>query len=385
MEFDSYRALFPVTKKYIFLNHAAAAPASLRLVEAVKKFYEECAEQGTKGYFQWMEKIAGIRVMAAGLINAKDHEIAFMGNTSQGLGAIAGGLDWRPGDVVLVPVPDFPSNIYPWMHLEKKGVKVRFVERQNGHLSIKEVARALVPGAKMLTVSSVDYATGYAANLKELGSFCKEKGLLFCVDAIQSLGVIPLDVKECGIHFMACGSHKWLLGPFGAGILYVDNHVNDLIKPECVGWKSVINEEDFNIHFVLKSDALRFEPGTMNLSGIFGLGASLELLNEVGITNIYKKVMYLNDLITKQLSQRSLKKKIVINSSLRDKERSGIITFKLSGDTAGDTNRCFKFLSDRQIMVSLRQNRIRLSPHFYNNKEDVAAFFTVLDEFTNLT
>ena len=374
MNIENYRNLFPVTKNYVFLNHAAVSPASLRVTEAVAEFYNECATQASKGYFNWLAKIDETRNKAAALINAKPEETAFVGNTSGGISIIAEGFKWKSKDAVLVPVSDFPANVYPWMHLARLGVDVRFVQRRNRRFGLKEIEHALVPGTKMLAVSSVDYASGFAADLKELGNFCRKKGLLFCVDAIQSLGVIPIDVKECGIHFLASGGHKWLIGPMGIGILYVGKEVNELINVSRVGWKSVVNEEDFEINFILKQNALRFEPGTMNLSGIYGLGAALDLLHEIGISNINKKVLAINSMFMEKLLKRNLE----ITSPLDENERSGILTFIPGGDPSS----CYKFLAERNIMVSLRRGRIRIAPHFYNNKADVDAFFRALDEFS---
>ena len=374
MNIENYRNLFPVTKKYVFLNHAAVSPASLRVTEAVTEFYNECATQASKGYFNWLAKIDATRNKAAALINAKSDETAFTGNTSEGISIIAQGFKWKSKDAVLVPVSDFPANVYPWMHLAGLGVDVRFIQKRNNRFGLKEIEDALVPGTKMLAVSSVDYASGFASDLKKLGNFCREKGLLFCVDAIQSLGIIPIDVKECGIHFLASGGHKWLIGPMGIGILYVSKEVNELINVSRVGWKSVVNEENFEINFTLKQNALRFEPGTMNLSGIYGLGAAFDLLHEVGVGNINKKILSINNMFMEKLLKRNLK----ITSPLDENERSGILTFIPEGDPSS----CYKFLTKRNIMVSLRNGRIRIAPHFYNNKADVDTFFRVFDEFS---
>ena len=374
MDIDNYRSLFPITERYIFLNHAAVSPASMRVADTVKEFYLECAVQASKGYYRWMERVEKTRKGIAVLINAEPDEIAFVGNTSEGISTIANGLKWKPKEAVLVPVSDFPANVYPWMHLERLGVNVHFIKKHNRRFGLKEIKEALVPGTRMIAVSSVDYASGFRTDLKELGAFCREKGILYCVDAIQSLGVIPMDVKECGIHFLASGGHKWLMGPMGIGVVFVDRQVNEMITPSRIGWKSVVDEEDFRIDFTLKEDALRFEPGTMNFAGIHGLGSAIELLEEVGLTRINKKVTEVNDLFIERLKERNLQ----IASPLNDNERSGILTFK----PKKDPKKCFEFLINRKIMASLRQNRIRIAPHFYNNYDDVTEFFRALDEFS---
>ena len=378
MDFAPYRAQFPVSREFTFLNHAATAAPPQPVVEAVAGFLAECSARGSLDYGRWLARLAGVRRRAAGLIGAADDEIAFVPNTSAGLATVAEGLRWRPGEAVLVAVPDFPTNVYPWQHLERKGVTVRFVERRSGgRLGPADVEKALVPGARLLAVSSVDYVTGFAADLPALGAFCRRQGLLFCVDAIQSLGVLPLDVKACGIHLLAAGGHKWLLGPMGSGLLFVDRSVADLIEPPLVGWKSMVDEENFNLHFELKRDAGKFEPGTLNLPGIFGLGAALDLLQSVGVDNIRQRVLALNDRFAAGLRERGLE----VVSPRGETERSGILSFCPPGDAL----LCFRFLAERRAVVSPRGGMIRLSPHFWNDESDVEAFFQALYAFGTIS
>ena len=367
-DLDSYRSQFPITEQYTFLNHAAVSPASLRVVAAVEALFKEFSTCGIRCYPEWMKRVGRTRSLFAELIHAEPDEIAFVGNTSEGLSIVAGGLDWKSGDVVLAPFPDFPANIYPWLNLERLGVKVRFYERHDGRFGPEDVEKVLCPGTKLLTVSSVDFATGFACDLEALGDFCRGKGIFFCVDAIQSLGVIPIDVKKLGIHFLAAGGHKWLLSTMGIGGLYVSGEVSALVHPTRVGWKSVVDEEDFfRVHFELKPGARRFETGTMNIAGIAALGAALELTLEVGVENIARKIFALNDLFSEGLKERSLK----VTTSLVQKERSGILTFLPSSDPKA----LFEHLSRENVMVSLRGEKIRLAPHFYNNGDDVESFF----------
>jgi selenocysteine lyase/cysteine desulfurase len=372
MDFTAFREQFPVAREFTFLNHAATAALPQPAVEAVAGFLAECAARGSLDYGRWLARLAKIRRQAAELIGASAEEIAFVPNTSAGLATVAEGLRWRPGEAVLVAVPDFPANVYPWQHLERKGVTVRFVERRpGGCISPADVAKSLVPGARLLAVSSVDYITGFATDLPALGEYCREQGLLLCVDAIQSLGVLPLNVKRCGIHLLAAGGHKWLLGPMGAGLLYVDYNIADLVEPPLVGWKSMVDEENFDLHYELKRDAGKFEPGTLNLPGIFGLGASLDLLQSVGVDDIRQRVLALNDRFAEGLRERGLE----VVSPRRETERSGILSFRPPGDALC----CNRFLAERRIVVSPRGGMIRLSPHFWNDECDVNAFFDVLD------
>jgi len=371
MDLAAYRDLFPIVRHQAFFNHAGIAPLALPVAETVAEFYRECAEQGGAGYSHWQRRLAAVRQSAATLLGATTAEIAFTGNTSTGLSLIAESFPWRPGDAVLVPVPDFPANVYPWQHLERRGVEVRFVERQQGRLTPAMIATALRPHVRLLALSSVDNASGYAADLPTISDLCRKNGVLLAVDAIQSLGVLPIDVRAAGIQLLAAGGHKWLCGPLGSGLLYVAADLPVQLTPVLVGWKSVVEPEDFRLHFALTGDTARFEPGTVNYGGIFGLGRAIELLLEVGIERVRERVFSLVDLLAAGLRERGLE----IATALEPGERSGILCFEPKGDAAA----AFRGLLDRQVTTALRDGRIRLAPHFYNDECDVERFFAALD------
>lgn len=369
------RGEFPVTRSYTYLNHAAVSPLPRRVAAELARLNEDRVHHGIVMFPEWMKRIGEVRGLLARLIGAEDQEIAFVGNTSEGLSAVAGGIDWRPGDAVLVSRPDFPSNIYPWLDLERKGVQVIFVERRGGIVDPGDVRRALRKGARLLAVSSVDFLTGGASDLQALGALCREEGLLFCVDAIQSLGVLPIDVRSSGIHFLAAGGHKWLLGPLGCGMLYVDREAVRWLHPTQIGWRSVENEEDFfNIRYELKSGAAKLEPGTPNVSGIYALGAAVELLLEAGIDAVRRRIFQLNDLLAAGLSERGLE----IVTPMSPAGRSGILTFRPHGEPLP----LFKAMLKERVLVSERAGLIRLSPHFYNDEADAVRFFEVLDRLS---
>jgi selenocysteine lyase/cysteine desulfurase len=369
-----YRSQFPITEKYIFMNHAAVSAVPKRTAEAVSSFYKDCSLRSSVHYQEWMRRINEVRGVIAALINSRPEEVAFTGNTSEGLSIVASGFKWERGDKILISKPDFPSNIYPWLNLEKSGVEVKFVDRRNGRLEVDDFSRALDKRTKMIAVSSVDFLTGFSFDLEALGAFCRDKGICLCVDGIQGLGVIPMDVKKFGIHFLASGGHKWLLGPMGCGFLYISPDVNSKIHPNRVGWKSVVNQENFfEINFDLKPNALRFEAGTMNVAGIYALGASMELLMEVGIERIYEKVLSLNKKLYSSLKEREFS---VISPMGKD-ERSGIISFV----PPGDPERLYKYLTSEGVILSLRSGVIRCSPHFYNTDYEIENFLEALDKF----
>jgi selenocysteine lyase/cysteine desulfurase len=371
MDIAGYRDLFPIVRNQAFFNHAGIAPLALPVAETLADFYRECAEQAGAGYPRWQRRLAAARRSAATLLGAATEEIAFTGNTSTGLALIAESYPWREGDAVLVPVPDFPANVYPWLHLQRRGVKVRFIERQQGRLTPEMVAAALRPDVRLLTLSSVDFASGFAADLPAIGGLCRKQEVVLAVDAIQSLGVLPLDVRAAGIQLLAAGGHKWLCGPLGSGLLYVATNLPVQLTPPLVGWKSVVEPEDFRLHFTLGGDAGRFEPGTPDYGGIFGLGRAIELLLEVEIERVRERVFALIDLLAAGLRGRGLE----VTSSLKAEERSGILCFV----PPGEPKTVFQGLAGRQVTVALRDGKIRLAPHFYNDESDIERFFAALD------
>lgn len=370
--FERYRRDFPLTEKYIYLDHAGVAPASLRVKAAIEKFLAESAGCGAFQYPRWVQQVIDIRGSCARLINAEIDEIAFVKSTSHGLSLVAEGLDWEQGDNLLIYEKEFPSNIYPWTNLERKGVERRVIPSREGRILIDDIRRIMNSRTRLLAISSVQFANGFRVDLKSLGSLCRDKGTLFCVDAIQSLGAFPMDVKECHIDFLAADAHKWLLGPEGIGIFYCRKDLAERLNPLLIGWKSVQNELDFdNPAFRLKSDALRFEEGSMNLIGIVGLGAAIDLLFEVGIENIEQRVLGLGDLIIHEAEKRGY---TVLTPKARE-ERGGNITICGKFDPA----KMKDALREKGIMVNVRGGGLRVSPHFYNTGEEIQAFFKALD------
>ncbi|MGO9019240.1 MAG: aminotransferase class V-fold PLP-dependent enzyme [Syntrophobacteraceae bacterium] len=372
-DLSQYRSEFPITNNFCFLNNAAIAAPPLRVAKAVSDLMHQFANEGFVRYPEWMKTVDRTRSLFARLINADPSEVCFTANTSEALSIVAGGISWKRGDKIMVPVPDFPSNVYPWVNLERAGVEICFVRKNEGRFGLPDITAVLRPGTRLIAVSSTDFATGFRCDLEELGNFCRQNGILLCVDAIQSLGAIPLDVKSCGVHFLACGGHKWLLSTMGIGALYVSKEVNDLLHPIRVGWRSVENEENFyNLELKLKADARRFEAGTLNLAGITALGTSLDMLLEIGIERIFERISGLNDVISTELGRRNFQ----VVSSMEPGHRSGILSF-----VPEDAGRLFRHLLNTKVLAAQRGNAVRLSPHFYNDESDVERFLEALDSY----
>ncbi len=369
---ETYRREFPVTEKYLYLDHAGVGPISLRVKTAIGQFLDESTERGSFYYPRWTERTMEIRRTCAQLVNAGPDEIAFIKNTSHGLSIIAQGLDWRPGDNVLIYEKEFPSNIYPWLNLQSKGVEVRTIPSQQGRILIEDIKHLMDSRTRLLAISSVQFSNGFRTDLEKVGSLCRVRNILLCVDAIQSLGVLPMDVKAFNIDFLSADAHKWLLGPEGIGIFYCRKDLVEQLSPPLIGWKSVRNELDFDHpDFHLKTNALRFEEGSMNLMGIFGLGAAVELLSGVGIENIERRVLGLGDIIIQEAERRSY---TVLTPKVWE-QRGGNITFSGSFDPS----RMRDAFRKKGIMINVRGGGLRVSPHFYNTEGEVRTFFDTLD------
>lgn len=374
MDIEKIRKEFPVTEHRLFMDHARVAPLPRPVQAAITAFAADACEQGTAHYPEWIREIETVRSHFARLINAETEEVAFVKNTSEGLSIVANGIDWKEGDNVVVPDIEFPANVYPWMNLKHRGVDVRFVKAVRGRVPFEQITAQVNSRTRVLSISSVEFNSGFRNDLKRIGEFCKEKNIYFCVDAIQSLGVIPMDVKDFNIDFLAADGHKWLLSVEGLGGFYISKRVLYDIHPAVVGWDSVINSSDYgNYDFTLKPDASRFEEGSLNTLGIYAFGAALALLEEEGIEHIEQRVLHLGDCILEYLRRSKFR----ILSSTEPGERSGSVCF--AGDM--DYRKLALFLREKNVIVSVRENFVRLSPHFYNTEEEIDRFFTHLEDF----
>ena len=376
MNLEKIRQEFPVVEHRIFFDHAKVSPLPKRVREVVKEFVQDASSFGTANYSDWMDKVEDIRASFARLIHAEISEVAFVKNTSEGISIVANGLDWKPGDNVVIPDIEFPANVYPWWNLKRLGVETRFVHAVAGRVLFDDLVAQVDDRTRIISVSSVECNSGFRNDLNRIGGFCREKGILFCVDAIQSLGVLPMDVKRDHIDFLAADGHKWMLSVEGLGGFYISKEVLDKIHPAVVGWDSVINPLDFmNYDFTLRPDARRFEEGTFNTLSIQAFGAALSIFHEYGVDQIEQRIMSLGDRILDGLKKRDLK---VLNSVIPG-ERSGIISF-----TGGmDLKKLSDFMAENRVSLTARDGMIRLSPHFYNSEEEIEEFFELLDRFRN--
>jgi cysteine desulfurase/selenocysteine lyase len=373
MDWKSLRDEMPVTRRWAYFDHAAVAPLTAPALRAFVEWSADVAENGVAHEPLWEKRVEHVRTLAARLINAEPPDVAFVKNTSEGIGIVADGFPWAPGDNVVNAADEYPANRYPWMNLAGRGVEVRAVESRAGRLLLDDVRAAMDARTRVVSLSHVEFATGFRNDLDALGSLCRERGALFFVDAIQGLGVFPLDVRSTPIGALAADGHKWLLGPEGAGIFYLRRDLVEKLRPVGVGWNSVVGARDFSrIDFTLKPHAGRWESGTLNVAGIAALGASLDLLLGIGVEALSARVLEVTD----YLCERAASAGLTVFSSRRDGEKSGIVSLVPPGDPRELVRRC----RDAGAIINRRAGRLRVSPHAYNTADEIDRLVQLLAE-----
>ena len=249
--------------------------------------------------------VVEVRRDAARLLHARAEEIAFVQNTAAGLSLIALGLSWREGDNVVAIADEYPSNIYPWLGLRRWGVETRLVARTEARFGVDELRSSVDARTRLVTVSAVDWQSGFRCDLASIAQFCHERNVLLCVDGIQGVGALDIDVHGLGIDCLAAGGHKWLLAPEGCGVLFVAARVLDRIDPVVLGWKSVKDADSYlPYRFELRDDAARFEPGSPPHLGLHALGSAIEMLLEIGVRAIETRILQLTTFMAEELRRR---------------------------------------------------------------------------------
>jgi len=368
-----WRAQFPLADRCVFLDHAGVAPISLRVVAAIDEFARQAAHEHHLRYPYWTERAEKIRAACARLVGVEPRQVAFVKNTSEGLSMVAEGLDWRPGDVVIVADQEFPSNVYPWWALGRLGVETRMLGVREGTITAQRVADALDPRVRVVALSAIAYGTGDRPDVEAIGQVCHHHGVLLIVDAIQALGAVTIDMTRCGVDCLVADGHKWLCAPEGAGILALSDALLERIRPVEIGWKSMVEAQRFYPYeYRLRNDAAKLEAGSLNLLAIHALGAAVQLVADVGIDLIETRLARLTAELTDGLATRG--RPIVGPRS--DAAPSGIVSFV----PRGDPERVRQELWARDVVAKVRFGGIRLAPHYYQDSRDVERFFAALDE-----
>jgi cysteine desulfurase/selenocysteine lyase len=357
---------FPIKEQYVFLNHAGVSPIPTCTQMAITEFARDAAEEGPANYPAWLHGLAQARASAAQLLGSRPEDVCFIHNTTHGALIVANSLNWRPGDNVVGFAHEFPANVHPWRNLRERGVEFRVVpEGPQYCYSLDDLAAAVDARTRLVAISWVEYGTGVRNDLAAIADLCHRRGAMLFVDAIQGLGVVPMDVGRLGIDFLAADGHKWLLAPEGCGILYVRPECLDQMNLSMCGWCGLVNPQDYdNYDQAYKPDAKRFEEGSHNLIAIHALGSSMRLLLDVGIHVVMQRVATLTDYLADKLTEKGYD----IITPRWFENRAGIISVTKRGvDPAPLTAR----LQEKKILVAARRGFLRISPHFYNDFDEL--------------
>jgi cysteine desulfurase / selenocysteine lyase len=367
---------YPVTRDKVFLAHAGVCPLPRRVAERISEYARE-ASTGDQEKFVFPQILNDGRKLVSRLLNSQPEEIAFVGPTSLALSLIASGLKFRRTDNIVIYFDDYPSNVYPWMALANAGVQVRLLNIRNlGNIRAMDVMGQVDENTRMVALASCHFISGHRIDIPKIGKYLRDRNILFCVDGIQTVGAFSTTVEH--VDMLAADAHKWMLGPCGAGILYVRREVQDRINPPIHGWHNV-NCPDFvaqeQIEF--RKDARKYEAGTHNLLGVVGLMASIELLLDVGIENISTELLRKRSWLVPALQAKGY---TVFNADSTPETASGIVTFHKAGQ---DMVALSDKLAAANIVASLRTDRkkqhyIRLAPHFYNTDAELQKVLELL-------
>ena len=354
---------FPVSDDTVYFNHAAISPLSVTTRRELDRL-SALLGGGAASEDEVFARVAEVRAAVAKLIGAGPDEIAFVKNTTHGVQIASGGIRWKKGDNVILPSIEFPANVYPWMGLWQKGVELRMVEPEEGLITADMLADVCDARTRAITVSQVQFSTGHRIDLGELGDFCRNKGILLHVDAIQGLGALELDVKRSKVDFLSVGGHKWMMALPGVGIFYCRKELFDKIDIWNPGWTGVVDPRNFiDYDFTYRDSAERFEEGSPNLHGIFALGISVDRILRLGKGTVEKRILSL----TGRLADGLTEKGFTVKSPLGDGEKSGILCFNSEKE---DAQSIFDRLRNAGVICSLREEAVRLSPHIYNTAEE---------------
>lgn len=371
-DFQQYRSLFPHTQNMIYLNHASVSPLSTRVTRAMTEFLNRRSVTEVDVYPGFSETVLKAKHLIGQMIHASGKDIAFQTNTSEGLNLLANGIKWKRGDRIILYAKDFPAVTQTFGKLIKEGVHLDLIRDRDGRIEVDDILRAIKPSTQLVCFSHVQFLNGFRLNLEEVGRLCNERGIIFAVDAIQSLGAIPVDVKKMKIDFLSSGGQKWLMGPMGTAFVFVSEELRTMLNQAYVGWLSVENPWTFfDLGQRLAKDARRYEIGTLNAIGIVGLLESVSLLMEVGIKNIEKQVTDLNHYLLQGMMTYGVRPAMTYEHDYV----SGIVSFQLA-----EPELMASKLKEQKIVVSAREKYLRISPHFYNTTDEIDQLLQVLKD-----
>ncbi|EMI55254.1 aminotransferase class V-fold PLP-dependent enzyme [Rhodopirellula sallentina] len=366
-----WRDLMPVSQQWAYFDHSAVAPLSDPAAQTLRRFTDMASTSGDVHWLDWSAKVETLRTLTAELICCESEEVALVPNTTAGINFVANGYPWQDGDNVVLPEGEFPSNRFPWLNLADRGVSVKTVPRRDGRAEVDDLIAAVDEHTKIIAVSWVGYASGFRIELDRLVREAHDRGVLVFLDAIQGLGIYPLDLRSCDVDFLSADGHKWLLGPEGAGVAVIRRRHLNTLRCENVGWASVRNAHLFSgATFDLRDDAGRFETGSANMPGLMAFASSLEMFVEVGRIHgpdaIGERVLERAHRLREMISERG--GKLLFDNEPFSKHGSGIVTFEVPGESPAD----FRSRGlENGVVVSCRGGGVRASVHVYNDDTDL--------------
>ena len=373
MNFLSIREKFPIKHNRVYFNNASIGPLSNPVIAAVDAFMADVRDHGRNNYPQWCEHADhAVKGRIADMIGADKSEIAFIKNTTEGILIVANGIDWQPGDNVIIADIEYPSNVYCWMNLKRRGVRIRWIKCRQGRFTADDVAALIDGRTRLVSLSAVQFLNGFRFDLEKVGELCRARGVMLNLDGIQLLGALHLDVSRFHIDFLSAGGHKWLAAPIGTGIFYCRQSSLERLHPLNVGYHSVDkSEDDIEYDLTFKPHAGRFEEALVNFPGIWGLEAAVDLITGLGTERIEQHILELNRLAHEGLKSRNYR----IVSSFEEKERSGIMCFKHPSLPA---QQIWERLHDAGVDLAIRGSALRMSPSFYNDEDEVNTMLAAL-------
>ena len=369
------RKYFPYLKKgIIYFNHASTGPLTTGVKKAIDSLLNEKNEGKVDDYKELLRIADESKTFLGKMLNTSADRIAFTSNTSTGLNILAQGIEWEKGDRIILNDVEFPANVYPFLNLKNKGVEIDFVKSENGIVTAEDLIQDITPKTKLISISSVQFLSGYRIDLEKLGTICNEIGVILSVDAIQGLGAVNVDVQKGNVDFLSCGTQKWMLGLQGMAFIYVSEQLQNKLNTALIGWLSMENAWDLiNYDFTLKQTANRYQPGTLNTFGIYALNASLKMFDNFGFESIEKQIISNSQYFIEILADAGFNP---VLKDCEDKFLSGIVSFRSNGG-----EKIVNYLRKRNIIVAVREGFVRFAPHFYNTKKEIDKVFAELKNY----
>lgn len=375
MNISEVRRLFPhLQTDQIYFNHAAIGPWSTLVLDRINEYAKQRCGAKIENYPSFIKWNSNAKEKLGKLLGTTPDRLAWVDNVSNGLNILAQGLDWTPGDQIILNDIEFPSNIYPFLNLQRQGVEIDLIKSRNGIVDFEDIEKVITPKTKLVSISLVQFLSGYRADVGSIGEFCRQREIIFCVDAIQGVGVVQIDVGKSKIDFLCGGTQKWLMSSQGLSYIFLTEELQDRLVQKNVGWTSVENSWNLlDYDLTLKPGADRFQNGTTNALGVAIFDSMLDLFLEFGMENVENRILENTNYFLEGLSHIDLPP---ILKDVDKKRLAGIVTFKHER-----AKEIYNELEKRKIYAAVREGMVRFAPHFYNTIEEIEQVVKQLENF----